>query len=520
MHITTKTLYFTLQSSGQLELIFEKGLLYGWRLKALSSTEEQLDFYDTFEWNAFEKEAVIVKTKKSLSFIDLNTGQERASVDFSRDPSILSPALLPSGKLKNLLSSYSDIRAFIRLCSINTLIRSYHILDDNEKIIGVLTSTSLCLADKKNPEPFASLFSLIPLKGYQEEIEKLVDQNSFGSALDFKDLFLLIMRASGQNVQGYSSKISLSLDADASIHESTRRLLQFTLSILQKNEHGIKNNIDTEFLHDYRVAIRRTRSVLKQLKGIFDPQESAFFLNAFKNLGKQTNELRDSDVYLLQQESYFNYLPPFLQSPLKPFFSDIAASRKKLHKQFCRYLASSDYQSFVNKWNRFVYRESLPDPQQAPNASLSTITVAMETIKKAWKKVIRHGRHVSSETTDAELHALRIDCKKLRYLLEFFSSIFPQKTITPVIRKLKELQENLGNFVDFAVQLRFLHDRLTAMPPIKEELLYSASMGGLMATLFHKQEEAREQFHKTFRQFDSDETAQHFHNLLSGTSVR
>ena len=146
--------------------------------------------------------------------------------------------------------------------------------------------------------------------------------------------------------------------------------------------------------------------------------------------------------------------------------------------------------------------------------------IAEGSIKKAWKKVIRHGRHISSETTDTELHALRIDCKKLRYLLEFFSSIFPPKNIVPVIRKMKELQENLGDFVDFSVQLQFLYDRLTAMPVGEKERLCAASMGGLMATLFHEQEKARRKFHKTFRTFDNDETAQLFHDLLLCTSSK
>ena len=513
MH-TTKTIYLTVTPPEDTGLLFEKVLHSGWRLKALSATREHFDFFDTFEWNALDKEVVIVKTKKSISLIDLNTGQETDSIVYKRNPSFFFPADLPPGKLKERLSSYSDIRAFIKLCSITAFIQSYHILDDNDKTIGVLTSTSLSLEGSNTEDPFASLLSLIPLRGYQEEIEKITHHASLGTPLDFKELFLLIMTASGQNVQGYSSKIRLSLDADASIHESTQRLLQFTLSLLQKNEHGIINNIDTEFLHDYRVAIRRTRSILRQLKGVYDQQETAFYLTAFKELGKKTNQLRDSDVYLLHEETYYNYLPPFLHSSLKSFFIDIAASRKKLHKQFCTYLASSDYKLFLHKWHKFVNRDSLSDSLQAPNASLSTKVVAHGSIKKAWKKVIRHGRQISTETTDAELHALRIDCKKLRYLLEFFSSIFPPKNIVPVIRKMKELQENLGDFVDFSVQLQFLYDRLNAMHAGEKKLLYAASLGGLMVTLFQKKEEARREFHKTFRSFDNDDTAQQFHDLL------
>ena len=324
------------------------------------------------------------------------------------------------------------------------------------------------------------------------------------------------MREAERNVQGYSAKIMLTLNPDAPIHESARQLLQFTCSVMRLNEEGIKKNIDSEFLHDYRVAIRRTHSVIKQLKGVFDERNTIFFMNLFREFGKRTNELRDKDVYLLRKESYFNYLPPFLQPSLELFFRNIEASRKPLHKRFCHYLSSSDYQSSLKEWEVFINQKELPEMEQAPNASRSTKEVAVESIKKSWKKVIRHGRQISKATTDEELHALRIDCKKLRYLLEFFSSIFPSETITPVIRQLKELQENLGDFVDFAVQLRFLHEQLATMA---EEKLLAASMGGLMTTLFQKQEAARLKFHKTFGSFDHEETSQLFHDLLTDTQT-
>ncbi len=130
--------------------------------------------------------------------------------------------------------------------------------------------------------------------------------------------------------------------------------------------------------------------------------------------------------------------------------------------------------------------------------------------------MLRRGRQISRETTDTELHALRIDCKKLRYLLEFFASIFQPDAIIPVIRQLKELQENLGAFVDASVQIHFLHQQLEL---IHSDTLFAASMGGLMVTLFQKKEEARLKFNKTFTSFDHEETSQLFHDLLTGSSL-
>jgi CHAD domain-containing protein len=517
---TPKTVYLRFVQATSSESLPEQILSSGWQLKACSSWKERREFYDTFEWQAFEKGVAIIKKKNTLFLADLNTGQEKASLPFPGTPSSFFSDTLPSGSLKTGLSSLTEIRAFIKLCSIDAIITSYRILDDNEKTIAILTSESLYLAGRKRPKAFAHLFSLSPLKGYEDEMELikkslLCNDDNVCSIVDFRELFGLILKAAGRNAEDYSSKIRLELDADAPVHESARRLLQFTFSVMRANEEGIKKNIDSEFLHDYRVAIRRTRSVLKQLKGVFDAEESEYYLNLFRELGKRTNKLRDSDVYLLRQATYFHYLPPFLQPSLQLFFNDIAASQRRLQKQFCRYLVSSEYQAFLEKWKEFAHQQSIPDPELSPNASLSTRDMALDTIKKAWKKVIRHGRQVSHETTDLELHALRIDCKKMRYLLEFFASIFPQKSVAPVIRQLKELQENLGDFVDFSVQLHFLHERLTAIPPGKEENLLAASMGGLMATLFQKQEEARRTFHKTFSAFDDKKTSQLFHDLLT-----
>ena len=517
MLVNPKIFSFRLNHTVSLEALSEKIVLSGFKLEALSSSKEQREFYDTFEGQAFGKRLVIIKKQNALFLIDLNTGKTITSAPFTNNnPSFFFDAFPPS-TVREELFSCSNIRAFSRLCTLDTISCLYRILDDNRKIIATLSSESLYLGVRENKEPFLILFSLSALRGYEEETahvaQSLSTLEEVTTVLDFREYFLLIMREAECNVQGYSAKIMLTLNPDAPIHESARKLLQFTCSVIRLNEEGIKKDIDSEFLHDYRVAIRRTRSVMKQLKGVFDERNTTYFLNLFKEFGKRTNELRDKDVYLLKKESYFNYLPPFLQPSLRLFFLDIATSRKPLHQRFCHYLSSSDYKSSMKEWEVFINHDALPGVEEAPNASRSTKDVAVESIKKSWKKVIRHGRQISRATTDEELHALRIDCKKLRYLLEFFSSIFPSETIAPVIRQLKELQENLGDFVDFAVQLRFLHEQLATMG---EEKLLAASMGGLMTTLFQKQEAARLKFHKTFGSFDHEETGQLFHDLLTG----
>ncbi len=491
----------------------------GWQVIHRSSGSEERTFYDTFEWHAFEKGMALVKIKNRFCMLDLASGSEITSVLFTRKPAFFPVTLIPEGEFKKRLLSCTTLRSLIRHCTIKTETLSYRILDSNEKTIAFLSRESLSLVGPEKPEPFATLFSFTPLKGYHEEIEQfaasLSSHEEVAERCEFRDLFALIMHHAGCSEKRYSPKIQLHLERDAPVHESVRQLLQATLTQMQQNEAGIRKDIDSEFLHDYRVALRRSRSILKQLKGVFELEALTRYQEMLKELGKRSNTLRDRDVSLLQQTALATSLPPELRPSLTLFFNEIAESRTQLHRKFCRYLASPSYRSFLEEWEAFITEPSLPDPLQAPNASRATHEVAVAAIKKAWKKLLRHGRKISREATDSELHALRIDCKKLRYLLEFFSSLFGHKTMTPAIRHLKELQENLGNFVDAAIQLQMLHRHLLSLPPTDNPTLSAASTGGLMTIIYQKQEKARNTFHEAFRAFDDEKTHHLFHTLIT-----
>ncbi|NTW70152.1 MAG: CHAD domain-containing protein [Chlorobiaceae bacterium] len=490
----------------------------GWKLVQLSSRQEERVFYDTFDWLAFEKAFAVIKQKRSLHLADLDTGHEIDSTPFPGNPALFFPNRLADSKLKKLLDSCGDMRAFIKLCTVETTTQQYQLLDRQDKTIGTLSSEIWHLAENQSKRAFCHIYSIKPFKGFDEEVEDfeswLSSHDDFQNSVQFRDLFMLLMKEAGLNVKGYSSKILLQLDKDVTIHANALKLLRSTITIIQQNETGISRDIDSEFLHDYRVAIRRTRSVLMLLKGVFDPDETAHYLNAFKEIGKLTNALRDMDVYLLRQATYFDYLPPILHPALKEFFLEIAAKRNTLHKQFCRYLVSKKYQTFLKEWSKWISQGKLPLHDKAPNATLQTSAIAAATIKKAWKKVIRHGRQINRDATDRDLHSLRIECKKLRYLIEFFSSIFPHKTIAPIITQLKTLQENLGNFTDFAVQIEFLDKRLVSMQTQKNDILMAATTGGLIAILYEKKEDTRRKFHNIFKAFDDEETAKLMHEIL------
>src|SRR4029077_5179557 len=52
---------------------------------------------------------------------------------------------------------------------------------------------------------------------------------------------------------------------------------------------------------------------------------------------------------------------------------------------------------------------------------------------------------------DAERHELRKKLKKLRYAVEFFAPLYPQKRVEPFLKRLKNLQTVFGDLNDAAM---------------------------------------------------------------------
>jgi CHAD domain-containing protein len=280
------------------------------------------------------------------------------------------------------------------------------------------------------------------------------------------------------------------------------------------NEAGIKGDYDAEFLHDYRTAIRRTRSALSQVKGVFPTQTTESFLETFGRLGEQSNRLRDLDVYLSSESAYQAMLPDSLRDSLAPFFTWLQAQRQQAWQELADYLDSADYDHLLGEWEAFLNEPEVDDPS-APNAAWPIIELARQRIYKRYRQIIKEGQQLVEEAPDELLHALRIDCKKLRYLLEFFASLFPQEQIDTLIGQMKGLQNALGDFNDLSVQRAYLLRTAETLPTIgpdsRKELV---AFGYLIKRMEDDQQTVRAGLAKTFAEFAAPANRKLFRDLF------
>jgi CHAD domain-containing protein len=90
----------------------------------------------------------------------------------------------------------------------------------------------------------------------------------------------------------------------------------------------------------------------------------------------------------------------------------------------------------------------LPDDfEQTGRLAVPIGQFAEEALQKRWKKTRKRAREL--ETLDAEQrHELRKELKKLRYAVEFFGPLYPEKRLKPFLKRLKKLQTMFGELND------------------------------------------------------------------------
>ncbi|PQJ62196.1 CHAD domain-containing protein [Photobacterium angustum] len=227
-------------------------------------------------------------------------------------------------------------------------------------------------------------------------------------------------------------------------------------SFCENYQKGIIKDDDPEFLHQYRVTMRRIRAILSLHQPIFIPEQLKETNIALKQLMQPTNLQRDLDVYLMQMEHYFNLVEHKHHQGLARFFDDLQHQRQKTYKKNKQWLKSEEYKAQY-KHIRTQLKQLSPrmeDLSMPPQQMINTLLLNLNN------RIITSMNAIDTQTSDAQLHRLRIKCKKLRYGLEYYHPLTEQFSLSLKAKTLKLLQAKLGDFNDSSVQIDFLNHYL------------------------------------------------------------
>ncbi len=471
-------------------------------------------FYDTFDWRLYRKQMLCVGVERCLLLTTFD-GTLHGVLDGVAPGQKFWWDMAPS-EARETLRGIIDIRALLPMAVLLTDKRQFRLLNEDEKTVARLAIRADSPVGEPAPENPPEVLTISELRGYQgafDTVSRLC--TAYGlRALD-SDSWLAQRAFAGaaRAPLDYGDKFRVELPRDCDIGTAIALICRHLLRDIDTNRPGVYDDIDTEFLHDFRIAIRRTRSLLSLLKKQIPTPEGAHFRREFKWLGGVTGKLRDIDVYLLQKEAYLAMLPSRLRPGLDCFFAELEERRRRELKLLRRHLSSKRSAALLSDWLTFLTADD--SPLFGESSRKSCRALADKTIGKRFNAFLRDGSAITDDSPDSEIHNLRIQGKKLRYLLEFFRSLYDEKYLEQFVKQLKKLQDNLGDFNDLSVQEEMLGARLDELGTDDQRVLrQAAALGGLLTVQAKKRVALRDQFAATFAAFSSSPNQELLTSLL------
>jgi CHAD domain-containing protein len=489
-----------------IELLLPEGLDRSRLAAAVSSSgltvedagfdEAQRTYYDTFDGR-------LRASGKPAVYEDGRLALNGAWAAVERAPERMLAADLQPGPLRDALSPLIDVRALLPLAEVRVHERRLRILDSERKTVVRASIEEPTLA--RSGATLHPRVRLVALRGYDSELASVraALERELGLQPSAQTLIDEAVAALGGKPGGVSSKVAVELSFGQRSDRAAVAVLRRLLEIIEQNLEGTIADLDSEFLHDLRVAVRRSRSVQRQLQGVFPPHELERFRSEFRWVQAASGESRDLDVYLLDFEDMRALVGDSMRGDLDPLREVLARGRAAAHERMVADLRSERFAALRADWAALLDRlPALPDSER-PDAAVPIGALAGRRITKVYARMVTEGDAVDPYGPSEPFHELRKRGKELRYLLELFGApLYPASVVRPMIRTLKALQDVLGRHQDREVQTATLRSLSTRLAGDQAALL---ATGALIARLDDDKWAARDDFAARFGCFASRE---------------
>jgi CHAD domain-containing protein len=215
--------------------------------------------------------------------------------------------------------------------------------------------------------------------------------------------------------------------------EALRALLRVQLREILTHDPGTRLGADPESLHDMRVAVRRSRALLRAGRKLFRNDVSDL-RDRLKALGTVLGDVRDLDVMLehLRTEAAELHSPD--EAAAEHLLGRLEREQASARRAMLAALDDAEYLTLLDDAERTI------DQLEPSGSGASLGKLARRQLKKVRKSV----RALPEEPSDEELHEIRKLGKRARYA----SELAGQDT---VVKRAKTLQDVLGEHQDSVV---------------------------------------------------------------------
>jgi CHAD domain-containing protein/DNA-binding CsgD family transcriptional regulator len=234
------------------------------------------------------------------------------------------------------------------------------------------------------------------------------------------------------------------------MREAGRKTLCFHFQRMLYHEPGTRLGEDIEALHDMRVATRRMRAAMGVFGPYLEKKARRWLLRGQRATGRALGRVRDLDVFSANVRGYRDSLGGD-NGGLDSFLAHLERKREKARGKMLAYLDDEAYKTFTGKMVTFCETPDeinidatphMPGPPSVKNVVPHLIHTRYDEVR-AYESLL-DGAPI------ATLHALRIEAKRLRYTLEFFSDVLGPEA-DGLIKMVVRVQDHLGALQDASV---------------------------------------------------------------------
>ena len=307
--------------------------------------------------------------------------------------------------------------------------------------------------------------------------------------------------------------------------EAARKTLRFHFSRMLKHEAGTIVGSDIEELHDMRVAVRRMRAAVQLFRPYLPKKRSASLRKDLRRLGRALGPTRDYDVMLANLETYRAAMPAHIQDGLTPLARRWQKRRARARRTMLRYLTSKRYRTLKRELAAFLEPAGAPPQPGAPeypqNAAVGpqplVAAAAPGLVGARYEKLLAYGPSLHGASIET-LHDLRIDCKRLRYALEFLREILIPPAAA-AIEDVKRAQDHLGDLNDAYVAGTVLRTFLEKRQRDRDDGHYPAAakeaLCGYLAFCDDRARTNAQTFPALWQHLTGDEFRQRLHEIMN-----
>ncbi len=289
------------------------------------------------------------------------------------------------------------------------------------------------------------------------------------------------------------------LEEEDPVLDIVYRHFQRQVGALKLHQPRAWEGLDPAGVHQMRVAIRRTRAVLRTFRHMLPMKVEDQLSVELRCLERHLGQARDADVCMDAFVRHEAALDETDTAAIQLYEIHLRKTTADAYTLLVEVLASERYAMLIEYLESFV-ATGPTGKMKSDFGGLRISDCANEYIHRTLRIILRHGNRISENSTARQLHKLRIKAKRLRYLLDFFSADNSKKWAR-LITVTRELQDLLGGHQDAIMVRERLMDYANLIRPRNASPDFLIPIGRLMQHEEDRAVDCRRRFPEIWARF-------------------